>query len=128
MLENNDKTFANYAKISIVDTFNPTHPGDYFIPLYNKVSPTQDASLIVIIEEVDIIIKKIHNNLINTHRDIPTLITNKSEWNTFFDRFERGLYPYVIIIMTTNQSISYFDELDPSYMRFGRVNIKYHMN
>lgn len=121
MLEN---AIHKYNKVSLIDTFNPSQPGEKFSTLYMKVSPTKDSPLIVVIEEVDIMMMKIHTNTIVAHRDIPTQITNKIEWNMFLDRFDRELYPHVFIIMTTNKSDLYFDELDPSYMRPGRVNVK----
>ena len=113
-----------YKKISLVDTFNPFQPGEKFSTLYTKVSPSKDSPLIVVIEEIDIMMAKIHTNTVTQHRDIPTLITNKIEWNMFLDRFDRGLYQHIIFIMTTNKSYTYFDELDASYMRENRVNIK----
>lgn len=113
-----------YKKISLVDTFNPSQPGGNFSTLYTKVFPSKDSPLIVVIEEIDIMIAKIHTDTVCKHRDIPTLITNKIDWNMFLDRFDRGLYQHVIFIMTTNKSDTYFDELDASYMRENRVNIK----
>jgi hypothetical protein len=124
MMENPENTFKNYKKVSVVDTFNPSQPGEKFSSLYTKVSPTKDSPLIVVIEEVDIMMMKIHTNTVIAHRDIPTSITNKIEWNMFLDRFDRNLYPHVIFIMTTNKTAQYFDQLDPSYMRPGRVNVK----
>jgi hypothetical protein len=113
-----------YKKVSLIDTFNPFQPGEKFSTLYTRISPSKDSPLIVVLEEIDIMINKMHCNTIVQHRDIPTLISNKSDWNMFLDRFDRGLYPHVIFIMTTNKSAEYFDELDPSYMRLNRVNIK----
>lgn len=124
MLEEKYNNFQKYKKISLIDTFNPFQPGDKFSTLYTKVSPSKDSPLIVVIEEIDIMIMKIHTNTLSLHNDIPTLITNKIEWNMFLDRFDRGLYPNVIFIMTTNKNITYFDNLDDSYMRKNRVNIK----
>lgn len=121
MLEN---CCDKYKKISLVDTFNPIQPGEKLSTIYTKISPVKDSPLIIVIEEVDIMMMKIHTNTVVQHRDIPTLITNKNEWNMFLDRFDRGLYQNIILIMTTNKSAEYFDELDPSYMRVNRVNLK----
>ena len=111
-------------KVSLVDSFNPFQPGDYFNSLYNKVSPEHNSPMIVVIEEIDMFITEMHDGTLNRHRDIPTQITNKTDWNKFFDRFDRLQFPHVYFIMTTNKSASYFEELDGSYMRYGRVNIK----
>ena len=115
------------SSVNLIDTFNPTDPGDNFGKLYSKISPDLNNPLIIVIDEIDIIINKLHNNIIKEHKDQPIQIKNKSEWNLFFDRFDRKLYPYVIFIMTTNKSITYFDELDNSYFRSGRINLKYEL-
>jgi hypothetical protein len=33
------------------------------------------------------------------------------------------MYPYLILILTTNKKPEFFKELDPSYIREGRVNL-----
>ena len=109
--------------VTFCDTFNPTDPGDTFINLYQKVKPSNKNPLVVIIEEIDILIDKIHNCIV-PHKSIMILVKNKSEWNTFMDRFDRKLYPYVIFGFTTNKTLDYFNSLDQSYMRDGRVTLK----
>jgi Cdc6-like AAA superfamily ATPase len=110
-------------QVNYIDTFNPTTPGDDFGKIYRKISPTSNSPLIIVLEEIDIIINKIHNN-ISDHKYIPIQIQNKSGWNSWFDKLDNGFYPHVYIIMTTNKSINYFDELDKSYMRNNRINLK----
>ena len=39
------------------------------------------------------------------------------------DEIQRGLYPHLIIIMTTNKNPEFINNLDPSYLREGRVDI-----
>lgn len=116
-----------FKKVSLLDTFNPIIPGEQFNIIYTKVSPMKDSPLIVVIEEVDIIMMKIHTNTVERHPDMATMITNKIEWNQFFDRFDRKLYPHVLFIMTSNKCPTFFDDLDPSYMRPGRVDVKCHV-
>jgi hypothetical protein len=113
--------------VSLVDTFNPFEPGDQFNTLYNKVNPNEKKTFIVIIDEIDIHLKKIKDNSIVLHKYIPIQIKNKCDWTTFFDRFDRKIfYPYTIFIMTTNTEISkletYLD--DPSYLRSNRIDLK----
>lgn len=112
---------------SYCDTFNPTDPGDNFITLYNTSYPTKNTPLIIVFEEVDIIIKKIHNNNIERHKNSPIMIHDKTSWNQFFDRFDRKYYPYTIIIMTTNEIPDYINRMDLSYIRDGRVNQIFHV-
>ena len=114
--------------VILVDTFNPTDPGDTFANLYNKMNPTEDKPLVVIIEEIDIILHKLCDNTIKPHEHIPIQIKNKPDWNSFLDRFDRKMYPNVILMMTTNKDMDYFnDELDSSYLRDGRTTMKIHV-
>jgi len=113
--------------VSYCDTFNPTDPGDSFITLYNTSYPTKNTPLIIVFEEVDIIIKKIHNDNIERHKNSPIMIRDKTSWNQFFDRFDRKYYPYTIIMMTTNETPEYINNMDLSYIRDGRVNQIFHV-
>lgn len=110
--------------VHLVDMFDPTTPGDEFAELYGRINPTASAPLIVVLEEVDIIVTQIHK-VIPAHKDMPTPIRTKADWNKFFDHIDRGNFPHVIVLMTTNKCIKYFDDMCPSYMREGRVKRKY---
>ncbi len=110
--------------VSYVDTYNPLTPNDTFYNLYDTIMPSKDAPLIVVLEEVDIILKKIHDGSILPHKQYPIPIIDKSSWNQFFDRFDRTLFPHVILLMTTNMPMSWFESLDNSYLRDGRCNLK----
>lgn len=110
--------------VSYVDTFNPASPNDTFYNLYNNIEPNKTQPLVVVLEEIDILLEKLHNGDIKLHKDFIASITDKSSWNQFFDRFDRGLYPHVILIMTSNRPIEWFEQLDESYMRAGRCNLR----
>lgn len=112
------------TSVSYVDTFDPTTPNDTFYNMYLSVEPNKKQPLIVVLEEIDILLHKIHCDQTKPHREYSTLITDKSSWNQFFDRFDRGLYPNVILLMTTNRPITWFQQLDASYMRQGRCNLQ----
>ena len=116
-----DTTFTG---VNLVKTWNPTTPGDSFVNLYNKVKPTKTKPLIVVLEEIDGIIMAIHNGTVNIHKHMPIEITNKTSWNAFCDNFDPlcGIYKNVIVFLTSNQNISFFDNMDSSYMRIGRVH------
>lgn len=116
------------SKVFFVDTFVPTDPGDEFISLYTKVEPTEASPLIVVLEEIDVTIEKIHTGEVKVHNDLPVLIKNKPDWNMFLDKFDRERFPFVILLMTSNRDIGWFNEKDPSYFRDGRVNVKIRMN
>jgi hypothetical protein len=114
---------AKVDKVHYIDTFNPTTPGDEFSKIYRKINPTSNSPLIIVLEEIDIIIDEIYDNIPN-HKYIPIQIRNKLGWNIWFDKLDKGFYPHVYVIMTTNKPINYFDKLDESYMRNNRVNLK----
>jgi hypothetical protein len=109
--------------VHLSETLNLHEPGDNFDSFYNKIAPTQDSPLVIVFEEVDGIIEKIHSGKIE-QKHYPIQIKNKTDWNSFLDKFDREIYPHVILVMTTNKRAEYFDDLDPSYMREGRVNLK----
>ena len=89
-------------------------------------TPSNDCPLIILLDEVDIMVTKLHNGEIKLpHAPIPIEFKNKTEWDKFFDKFNQGIRKNVIIIMTSNKKLSYFDEMDSSYMRDGRIDIKY---
>jgi hypothetical protein len=107
---------------------NPTNPGDSIDLLYNAVCPTTDNPLVIVFEEIDIMVDKIHTGRINMHKNIPTQIMDKIGFNTYLDLIDRGLYPSLILIMTSNKSPEYIDSLDGSYIREGRVDLRIKIN
>ena len=110
-----------------VDTFKPTTPGDTLLNLLSKVKPTSSRKVIIVLEEIDVLLSLVHNKQIVQHKDVCTLVSDKESWNTFLDMFDRKRIRNVILIMTSNKEPLFFDEMDPSYMREGRVNHKIHI-
>jgi hypothetical protein len=117
---------AQELKASISDTFNPTDPGDNLSLLYNTVCPTKSNPLIVSCEEFDRTILNIHNE-IRQHKDIPIAVRDKGTWNTFMDKIDRGMFPHLIMVLTSNKSPEFINGLDPSYIRKGRVDLICHI-
>ena len=77
-----------------------------------------------IFQDVDIILDKIHNNRTIQHKNIPIQILDKTSWNRFFDDINLGLYPYTIVILTSNIHPDILKQsYDPSYIRDGRVHL-----
>lgn len=118
---------AKQLGCSICDNYNPTEPGDLFANLYSKVSPTANKPLIVLLDEIDIYIKNIHEQSITKHKKVPTQIYDKSTWNNFFDKIDMGLYPYIIVLLCSNKSKRELDRLDESYLRDGRTHISFEL-
>jgi hypothetical protein len=119
---------AEHYKCNYTNSFVPWHPGDTLSNLYSEVDPTEENPLILALEEIDIPLIRIHNNEIDSHKDLPIQIQNKTGWNKFFDAIDRSLFPYLIILMTSNKSVKFINELDQSYLRKGRVNLTFELN
>jgi hypothetical protein len=85
--------------------------------MYTRISPEQKRPLIVVLEEVDGMVLAMHQNTIKRHEHLPIQVTCKSDRNKWSDRFDCGYYKNVILMMTSNRSLNWFDELDPSYFR-----------
>jgi hypothetical protein len=43
------------------------------------------------------------------------------------DSIQRGMYPNIILILTSNRAPEYIHSLDPSYIRKGRVDLTFEM-
>lgn len=97
----------------------------------NKVSNTNP--LIVLIDEVDELLNHIIENTknrITSVEDKVGVVTNKllkSDWCNWLDRVDAGIYPFVLIIMTTNEPLNKFDDVDKAYLRKGRIHLKFNI-
>jgi hypothetical protein len=112
---------------SFCHTFNPTNPGDTLHSLARdaEIADEDGKPLILVIEEVNTLIRAVHTNAIKLHKDVHTLVYNKSTYNTFLD--DMILYQNIILIMTSNETKEELDELDPCYLRKGRIDAHYSM-
>jgi len=79
----------------------------------------------VALDEVDEALVAIKAGSILPHKNIPISVASKPAWNRLFDDIDRGLYPNLIVLMTSNRPMSFIDELDPSFMRGARVPLKF---
>jgi len=107
---------------------NPSEPNDTLQLLYNSVCPTKEKPLILVMDEGDILIKKLHDGKISANKYIPIQMSNKSGFNSYFDRIDNGLFPYLIILLTSNTDIDEINSIDPSYLRKGRFDITLEIN
>ena len=116
---------ANRLNGTLCHTFNPTEPGDTLQCVLRDSDPTDEAPTIILIEEVNTLIRNVHEETIHKHKNITTCVYNKSTYNTFMD--DLILYRNVLFILTSNESRESIDALDPCYLRKGRVNGHYSM-
>jgi hypothetical protein len=111
------------------NTFNNTEPADALDGLYCRVEPTETSPLILLLDEVDIILHNISSDLkvYKQHTTSPREVYDKRTWNSFLDKIDQGLYPNLIIIMTSNKSKDIIDSYDKSFIREGRVNLYFEL-
>jgi len=108
---------------SYCNAFAPWEPGDTLGCLMDEVEPTKDKPLIIVWEEIDIQLALIHQG-IEPHKNIPILVRNKSLWNTLLDKIQLGIYPNIILLLTSNMDVKRINQtLDESYLRKGRMDI-----
>ena len=120
--------FAAELNCSYCDSWSPIDESDQFSKMYSSISPTEDKPLILVLEEVDKILIKMVNGKINEHKNYEKEVTIKSHWNSLLDKItDRGFYPNVILILTSNTSFEELNELDSSLLRKGRIDKSFHI-
>lgn len=111
---------------SLCNTLKPWQPNDTIDILHSDVEPTKNKPLIIVFDEVDSALLKIHEG-IPQHNKIPTMVSDKTGWNHMLDEIQRGMYPNIILLMTSNRTPEFINGLDSSYMREGRVDLTFEM-
>jgi hypothetical protein len=104
------------------NTLKPWQPGDTLAELYSEADPTAEKPLILAFDEVDGALMAIHAG-VAPHKAIPISVPDKAGWNRFLDEIGRGMYPHLVLLLTTNRSPAFIHDLDPSYIREGRVDL-----
>jgi hypothetical protein len=110
---------------TLCHTFNPSEPGDTLQNMLRDSEPSEEKPTIIILEEVNVMIRAIHDGTIQKHKNITTCVHNKSTYNSFMD--DLIMYRNVMIIMTSNEDKESIDKMDPCYLRKGRVNAYFTM-
>lgn len=103
-------------------TLKPWQPGDSIGELYTEMEPTAENPLILVFDEVDVALHRIHMT-ISSNQDVPIMVADKNDWNRMMDEIHWGLYPHMILLMTSNSVPQSIHDLDPSYLRKGRVDL-----
>lgn len=117
---------ANKFSSSFCNTLKPWQPGDTIGCLLSEMETTPQKPLIVVFDEIDLTIVKIHEG-IPSHKTVPTAVQDKSGWNIMFDAIQRGFYPNIIVIITSNKGPDFINSLDSSYIRKRRVDLTFEM-
>ena len=116
---------AKQIKAYYCKTYNPTDPGDSIDTIYNTCNPSLENPLVILLDEIDITLGKIHKQSLNTHNNkVLTEVSDKITWNQFLDNISIGFYPFMIIVMTTNMHPEKIKkEYDSSYIRSNRCDL-----
>ncbi len=115
------KQLAATINATISDDFNPTNAGENFTSLIKTVKPTKKKPLVVLLDEGDKMIERIHLG-IKEHEFFVTTAIDKASFNKFMDQLSN--YDNVFVIFTMNSTFNAIDTLDQSYTRCGRVDLK----
>jgi len=106
----------------------PWEPGDSIQSMYMDFqvqTNKENKPLIVCLDEIDVVLEKMHASKIPSNETVQTSVRDKVGWNKLFSKIERGLFPNLIIVMTSNKSpeeIKKDSGNDPSLLRLGRVD------
>jgi hypothetical protein len=114
--------FEGCTEVRYCYNFNPSEPNTFFTNVYRRVSPTKTKRLIVLLDEIDVLLDSIHRNDLPPNPKFPREVSDKTSWNRFMDNFDRGYYPWVTVIMTSNRTRAQLDAMDKSFLREGRVD------
>lgn len=118
---------AKELKGSYCHDFNPSEPGDSFKGFLRDSRGDSEipSPIVIVMEEIDTLIKNIHEGSVQRHKNVTTSVHNKASFNTFLD--DMVFHRNVILILTSNKKKEDIDALDLSYLREGRVNAYYDM-
>ena len=115
---------ANRLNGSYCDSLIPWQPGDYLSALYAEAEVSEENPLILALEEIDTAIVRIHKKIEPLQGiAIPIPVCDKTSWNSLLTHINRGLYPHLILILTTNKTPEFFNQLDPSFISKNRVDL-----
>jgi hypothetical protein len=117
---------ANSYKSAYCNTLKPWQPGDNLGSLYSDVEPTQSSPLILAFDEFDGPLIQIHTG-IEPHPKFIIQTRDKTGWNQLLDEIHIGMYPNLILLLTSNKTPEFIRELDPSYIREGRVDLMFEL-
>jgi hypothetical protein len=118
---------ANDLKGTYCSSMAPWEPGDSLASLYTDAEPTEESPLIVAFDEIDVSLQRIHEG-IPEHKNLRIKVKDKQGWNQMLDEIQMGFYPHLALILTTNKSPEYINNMDPSYIRDHRVDQIYELS
>lgn len=103
-----------------VNSHNPTDPGDWIVNLIDRVRPTAVSPLVLVFDEWDTVVSGVINGTIHKHHKYVKNICDKSTYTGYMDNLHET--PHVFSIYTSNQTRSWWETVDQSYWRKGRID------
>lgn len=117
--------YLKTGHVSFTNDYDLSVPTTTFANIHKQMNSRADISIIVF-DEFDKLVYNMHYEKIDRlHKIYIKQVYDKASWNLLLDKINMGYYPNTIVIFTSNKNISWFRELDPSYIRDGRIDIKH---
>ena len=108
---------------SFCDEFDPTRPGDKLSMIISEARPSKERPLVILLDEVDLVIRGALEKTIPRHANVGTTVTDKRSWNKFLDKMMHR--HRVVLVMTSNSTKASIDNMDDSMLRRGRIHADY---
>lgn len=109
------------VKPKILDGFNPTKKGNSLEFALSKVKPSKKTPVIIIMNEFDKLIQKVHDERVPDSEHFNISVVDKSDLADFLDAL--GKLQNVVFIATTNEPLDWFRRKDNAYIiRDGRFS------
>lgn len=111
--------------------YNPLQVGGTLGSWYSAANPSAESPIILLMDECDICISCLAKGTFEPHKEIVGQLTNKNSWNSMLDKIDSGIYPHLILFLTSNYSKELIcsklprldeDKIDSSWLREGRVH------
>jgi len=118
---------ADHYRGGYCSTLKPWQPGDTIAEMMGDVDQNDEKTFVLVFDEFDIAMTEIHKG-IPPHKKVPISVANKEGWNKMLDEIHWGMFPNLILLLISNKSTEFFDAMDPSYLRKGRVDLKFNMS
>lgn len=114
---------AKRLNASYYNHFRPWEPGETIHLVYCEMEPQKDRPLILAMDEIDEAVRIIMSDSPPSHKRMPIAVGCKAGWNRMMDEIHLGLFPHIILLLTSNIHIDCINSIDSSLLRPGRVDV-----
>lgn len=114
---------AQRLNASYYNHFRPWEPGESIHLVYCEMEPDRNRPLIIAMDEIDEAVRIIMSDSPPNHKRMPIAVGCKAGWNRMMDEIHLGIFPHIILLLTSNIHIDCINSIDPSLLRPGRVDV-----